>query len=201
MVSWGISLCKESRSRMGMNCIIECGHHLVGCQFQQLFCQLFHTVRWKYMVSWCVILYRVSWSMRNMKSVLGVSTSLEQTQQCWFQAVMMARWGTLLHTCWFLSYPNVKRLLQPHHICMLILSGACKLYVQWGRRKVGENLFWFYIGGTLQVKVWCTRQETSALNIDMKANICCVKYNPGSSNFVAVTFSLSLFLVLGIPLQ
>ncbi|CAK9199492.1 unnamed protein product [Sphagnum jensenii] len=37
-----------------------------------------------------------------------------------------------------------------------------------------------------KVKVWCTRQEMSALNIDMKANICCVKYNPGSSNFVAV---------------
>ncbi|KAH9551797.1 hypothetical protein CY35_09G031600 [Sphagnum magellanicum] len=37
-----------------------------------------------------------------------------------------------------------------------------------------------------KVKVWCTRQETSAINIDMKANICCVKYNPGSSNFVAV---------------
>lgn len=37
-----------------------------------------------------------------------------------------------------------------------------------------------------KVKVWCTRQETSALNIDMKANICCVKYNPGSSHYVAV---------------
>ncbi|XP_002970454.2 E3 ubiquitin-protein ligase COP1 [Selaginella moellendorffii] len=37
-----------------------------------------------------------------------------------------------------------------------------------------------------KVKLWCTRQETSVLNIDMKANICCVKYNPGSSNFVAV---------------
>ncbi|CAM6037565.1 unnamed protein product [Sphagnum compactum] len=37
-----------------------------------------------------------------------------------------------------------------------------------------------------KVKVWCTRQEMSALNIDMKANICCVKYNPGSGNFVAV---------------
>jgi WD40 repeat protein len=50
-----------------------------------------------------------------------------------------------------------------------------------------------------KVKVWCTRQEISALNIDMKANICCVKYNPGSSNFVAVTFTPSLFLVLGYP--
>lgn len=37
-----------------------------------------------------------------------------------------------------------------------------------------------------KVKVWCTRQETSVLNIDMKANICCVKYNPGSSYYVAV---------------
>lgn len=37
-----------------------------------------------------------------------------------------------------------------------------------------------------KVKVWCTRQEASVLNIDMKANICCVKYNPGSSNHIAV---------------
>lgn len=37
-----------------------------------------------------------------------------------------------------------------------------------------------------KVKVWCTKQEASALNIDMKANICCVKYNPGSSIYVAV---------------
>ncbi|KAH9744987.1 E3 ubiquitin-protein ligase COP1 [Citrus sinensis] len=37
-----------------------------------------------------------------------------------------------------------------------------------------------------KVKVWCTRQEASVLNIDMKANICCVKYNPGSSNYIAV---------------
>jgi E3 ubiquitin-protein ligase RFWD2 len=37
-----------------------------------------------------------------------------------------------------------------------------------------------------KVKVWCTRQETSVMNIDMKANICCVKYNPVSSNFIAV---------------
>ena len=37
-----------------------------------------------------------------------------------------------------------------------------------------------------QVKVWCTQQEASVLNIDMKANICCVKYNPGSSNHIAV---------------
>lgn len=38
----------------------------------------------------------------------------------------------------------------------------------------------------MQVKVWCTKQEASVLNIDMKANICCVKYNPGSSNYIAV---------------
>ncbi|KAF5193456.1 E3 ubiquitin-protein ligase cop1 [Thalictrum thalictroides] len=37
-----------------------------------------------------------------------------------------------------------------------------------------------------KVKVWCTRQEASVLNIDMKANICCVKYNPGSCFHVAV---------------
>ncbi|XP_027127492.2 E3 ubiquitin-protein ligase COP1-like [Coffea arabica] len=37
-----------------------------------------------------------------------------------------------------------------------------------------------------KVKVWCTKQEASVLNIDMKANICCVKYNPGSSVHVAV---------------
>ncbi|KAG5232018.1 hypothetical protein OIU76_005150 [Salix suchowensis] len=37
-----------------------------------------------------------------------------------------------------------------------------------------------------KVKVWCTNQEASVLNIDMKANICCVKYNPGSSNHIAV---------------
>lgn len=39
----------------------------------------------------------------------------------------------------------------------------------------------------LQVKVWSTREEMSVLNIDMKANICCVKYNPGSSNHIAVS--------------
>ncbi|XP_021724566.1 E3 ubiquitin-protein ligase COP1-like isoform X1 [Chenopodium quinoa] len=37
-----------------------------------------------------------------------------------------------------------------------------------------------------KVKVWCTNQEASVLNIDMKANICCVKYNPGSSYHIAV---------------
>ncbi|XP_072952976.1 E3 ubiquitin-protein ligase COP1-like [Typha angustifolia] len=37
-----------------------------------------------------------------------------------------------------------------------------------------------------KVKVWCTNQEASVMNIDMKANICCVKYNPGSSVHVAV---------------
>ncbi|KAJ7555086.1 hypothetical protein O6H91_05G021900 [Diphasiastrum complanatum] len=37
-----------------------------------------------------------------------------------------------------------------------------------------------------KVKIWSTKQETSALTIDIKANICCVKYNPGSSNLVAV---------------
>ncbi|KAG6778454.1 hypothetical protein POTOM_014788 [Populus tomentosa] len=37
-----------------------------------------------------------------------------------------------------------------------------------------------------KVKIWCTQQEASVLNIDMKANICSVKYNPGSSIHVAV---------------
>ncbi|CAH1448232.1 unnamed protein product [Lactuca virosa] len=37
-----------------------------------------------------------------------------------------------------------------------------------------------------KVKIWCTKQEASALNIDMKANICSVKYNPGSSFHIAV---------------
>ncbi|KAI8558226.1 hypothetical protein RHMOL_Rhmol04G0073800 [Rhododendron molle] len=37
-----------------------------------------------------------------------------------------------------------------------------------------------------KVKIWCTKQEASVINIDMKANICCVKYNPGSSFNVAV---------------
>ncbi|XP_043689265.1 E3 ubiquitin-protein ligase COP1-like [Telopea speciosissima] len=37
-----------------------------------------------------------------------------------------------------------------------------------------------------KVKIWCTNQEASVLNIDMKANICCVKYNPGSNIYVAV---------------
>ncbi|KAH1263435.1 E3 ubiquitin-protein ligase COP1 [Glycine soja] len=37
-----------------------------------------------------------------------------------------------------------------------------------------------------KVKIWCTNQEASVLNIDMKANICCVKYNPGSGNYIAV---------------
>ncbi|KAI5672966.1 hypothetical protein M9H77_13330 [Catharanthus roseus] len=37
-----------------------------------------------------------------------------------------------------------------------------------------------------KVKIWCTNQEASVLNIDMKANICSVKYNPGSSVNIAV---------------
>ncbi|XP_047342061.1 E3 ubiquitin-protein ligase COP1-like isoform X2 [Impatiens glandulifera] len=37
-----------------------------------------------------------------------------------------------------------------------------------------------------KVKIWCMNQETSVLNIDMQANICCVKYNPASSFHVAV---------------
>ncbi|XP_027184854.1 E3 ubiquitin-protein ligase COP1-like isoform X1 [Coffea eugenioides] len=37
-----------------------------------------------------------------------------------------------------------------------------------------------------KVKIWCTNQEASVLNIDMKANICSVKYNPGSSIHIVV---------------
>ncbi|GMP73326.1 hypothetical protein CsSME_00031111 [Camellia sinensis var. sinensis] len=37
-----------------------------------------------------------------------------------------------------------------------------------------------------KVKIWCTNQEASVLDIDMKANICSVKYNPGSSFYIAV---------------
>ncbi|XP_022955102.1 E3 ubiquitin-protein ligase COP1-like [Cucurbita moschata] len=37
-----------------------------------------------------------------------------------------------------------------------------------------------------KVKIWCTRQEASVFNIDLKANVCSVKYNPGSSLYVAV---------------
>ncbi|KAH7425083.1 hypothetical protein KP509_11G039000 [Ceratopteris richardii] len=37
-----------------------------------------------------------------------------------------------------------------------------------------------------KVKVWCVNQESSVLDIDMKANVCCVKYNPGSSHLLAV---------------
>ncbi|XP_021719759.1 E3 ubiquitin-protein ligase COP1-like [Chenopodium quinoa] len=41
-------------------------------------------------------------------------------------------------------------------------------------------------GDDCKVKVWCTKQEKSALNIDLNANICSVKCNPGSSMHVAV---------------
>lgn len=37
-----------------------------------------------------------------------------------------------------------------------------------------------------KVKIWSTKQEGSVLSIDTKTNICCVKYNPESSKFVAV---------------
>ncbi|GMN22134.1 hypothetical protein TIFTF001_043457 [Ficus carica] len=43
-----------------------------------------------------------------------------------------------------------------------------------------------------KVKVWCTKQEASVLNIDMKANICCVKYNPGSSDHIALIEALDI---------
>lgn len=41
-------------------------------------------------------------------------------------------------------------------------------------------------GDDCKVKVWCTKQEDSVLNINMNANICSVKCNPGSSMHVAV---------------
>lgn len=44
-------------------------------------------------------------------------------------------------------------------------------------------------GDDCKVKVWCTKQEESVLNINMNANICSVKCNPGSSMHVAVCAS------------
>uniref|UniRef100_A0A7C9A2L8 2-alkenal reductase (NAD(P)(+)) n=1 Tax=Opuntia streptacantha TaxID=393608 RepID=A0A7C9A2L8_OPUST len=41
-------------------------------------------------------------------------------------------------------------------------------------------------GDDCKVKVWCTKQEDSVLSINMNANICSVKFNPGSSMHVAV---------------
>ncbi|KAK8524306.1 hypothetical protein V6N13_015334 [Hibiscus sabdariffa] len=38
-----------------------------------------------------------------------------------------------------------------------------------------------------KVKVWCMKQEASVLDINLKANVCSVKYNPGSSVHVAVS--------------
>ncbi|CAN6977346.1 unnamed protein product [Brassica oleracea var. botrytis] len=52
-----------------------------------------------------------------------------------------------------------------------------------GRRVYGGEAF--STAGEFGVKVWCTSQEESVLKIDMKANIWCVKYNLGSSNFIA----------------
>ncbi|KAE8664452.1 E3 ubiquitin-protein ligase COP1 [Hibiscus syriacus] len=37
-----------------------------------------------------------------------------------------------------------------------------------------------------KVKVWCMKQEASVLGINLNANVCSVKYNPGSSVHVAV---------------
>lgn len=58
------------------------------------------------------------------------------------------------------------------------------------------SLYFRILSGQSQVKVWCTKQESSVFNIDMKANICCVKYNPGSSIHVAVIYYInSHFLI------
>eukprot|EP00241_Pyramimonas_parkeae_P003377 CAMPEP_0114262768 /NCGR_PEP_ID=MMETSP0058-20121206/22030_1 /TAXON_ID=36894 /ORGANISM="Pyramimonas parkeae, CCMP726" /LENGTH=760 /DNA_ID=CAMNT_0001378759 /DNA_START=115 /DNA_END=2397 /DNA_ORIENTATION=- len=37
-----------------------------------------------------------------------------------------------------------------------------------------------------KVKVWDSRKQQSVLNIDLKANVCCVKYNPMSEHHLAV---------------
>ena len=37
-----------------------------------------------------------------------------------------------------------------------------------------------------RVKVWSTTQASSVCTIDMRANVCCVKYNPATHNQVAV---------------
>ncbi|KAF8031470.1 hypothetical protein BT93_D0627 [Corymbia citriodora subsp. variegata] len=41
-------------------------------------------------------------------------------------------------------------------------------------------------GDSCKVKIWSTKQEASVLTINMKANICAVKYDPGSSVYLAV---------------
>ncbi|KAL9266877.1 E3 ubiquitin-protein ligase COP1-like protein [Drosera capensis] len=41
-------------------------------------------------------------------------------------------------------------------------------------------------GDDCKVKVWCIKQESSVINIGMRANICSVKFNPGSSFHIAV---------------
>ena len=37
-----------------------------------------------------------------------------------------------------------------------------------------------------RVKVWSTRERNSVLDVDIKANVCCVKYNPASGHQLAV---------------
>ncbi|KAG8488380.1 hypothetical protein CXB51_016563 [Gossypium anomalum] len=48
-----------------------------------------------------------------------------------------------------------------------------------------------------KVKVWCTKLEASVISIDMKANICCVKYNPGSSNDIATDLLIFITITIG----
>ena len=40
--------------------------------------------------------------------------------------------------------------------------------------------------GAIRVQVWSTKQAAPAVAVDMRANVCCVKYNPGSAHEIAV---------------
>jgi hypothetical protein len=122
-----------------------------------------------------------------MRKERGVLIFREQSLQCWYLGVMIARYLRTEIVQLFLLFPNGRKLE-----CNL-LGGY--LFTRWKYVIVAYLcrssvvLFYCLIGiycCLCQVKVWCTKQEASAINIDMKANICSVKYNPGSSYFVAV---------------
>lgn len=38
----------------------------------------------------------------------------------------------------------------------------------------------------MHAQVWSTKQAAPAVAVDMRANVCCVKYNPGSAHEIAV---------------
>lgn len=99
--------------------------------------------------------------MKSTKNVPGVLTFHEQNHQCSYLVVTIVRYLRFFLFSLFISH----RALSEKYTALTI------------------NLLCYAF---IQVKVWCTRQEASVLNIDMKANICCVKYNPGSSNYIAV---------------